>query len=511
MATIDQTAQAGQRPASIPSVLETGRNCWRVERADRASVLVDAEPYFARLDDAMRRARRSIMIIGWDFDASIALRGHGGPGEAERLGEMLRSLVEANPELEVRILIWNLSTLHAPSAMAPMILGDKWCDHPRIQLRLDHDHPVYAAQHQKVVVIDDCLAFVGGMDLTVSRWDTPEHRMDDERRVNADGKPYEPVHDVHMVVDGAAARAVAEMARDRWTFAIGETLAPSAPLGPVPWPEGLEPDFRGVPVGIARTAPRWRGEPAVREIALLTLDALRSAGSHVYIEAQYLADFRVGDCLAELLERPDGPEIVIVVTRFRDAFMEKKFMGENRDRLIRRLMRADRHGRLRTYCLAVPGQGGACGVFVHSKVMVIDDRILRVGSANLNNRSTGLDSECDLVIEAADDQTAAQVAAVRTRLLAEHLGASEEAVRQAEFETGSLISAIEQLNGGERHLNRITADAEGPVRPAFGTALVDPRRPIPFLSLGRRWWRRVTGFRPRVRSWAGETNEVPVR
>jgi phosphatidylserine/phosphatidylglycerophosphate/cardiolipin synthase-like enzyme len=301
------------------------------------------------------------------------------------------------------------------------------------------------------------------------------------------------------------------MVRARWSTAVGETVVPR-PAGEAPWPGDLRPDFHSVPVGIARTAPRWGGQRAIREIGLLTLDALRSARRHIYIEAQYLADFRVGDCLAELLRRPDGPEIVIVVTRFRDALMERKFMGENRDRMIRRLSRADLHDRLRTYCLSVPGQGGACGVFVHSKLMIIDDRLLRVGSANLNNRSTGLDSECDLAIESRDEATAKAIADVRARLLAEHMGVTAEAFSAAHRSSDSLIGAIDQLNSGERHLNRIQAKPEGPVRPAFGTALVDPRQPIPFLSLGRRWWRLLTRRRHRPRqTLAGDGAGMPAR
>ncbi len=41
---------------------------------------------------------------------------------------------------------------------------------------------------------------------------------------------------------------------------------------------------------------------------------------------------------------------------------------------------------------------------VHSKVMIVDDGFLRVGSANLNNRSMGADTECDLAFEASCDE-----------------------------------------------------------------------------------------------------------
>ena len=128
------------------------------------------------------------------------------------------------PNLEVRILIWNLSTVHAPGATIPLLLGAPWQDHPRITLRLDSPHPVYGAHHQKIVCIDDSMAFVGGIDLTVDRWDTQDHKPNDERRICADGSLYGAVHDIQMAVDGEAARCVAAVAHDRWRVATGEIL-----------------------------------------------------------------------------------------------------------------------------------------------------------------------------------------------------------------------------------------------------------------------------------------------
>jgi phosphatidylserine/phosphatidylglycerophosphate/cardiolipin synthase-like enzyme len=127
-------------------ILRLGRNCCAIRRARRASVLVDAAAYFAALDSALRGARRSILILGWDFDASIRLRPD--VPDSPPLGDFLRSLVEERPTLEVRVLVWDLSTVHAPGEALPLVIGAKWQDHPRIQLWLDHNHPVYGAQHQ---------------------------------------------------------------------------------------------------------------------------------------------------------------------------------------------------------------------------------------------------------------------------------------------------------------------------------------------------------------------------
>lgn len=471
-------ATAGHR------IIAPGRNCRTVATAVRAAALVDADAYFARLEQALRRARRSITIVGWDFDARIVLKpdGEGGP---QPLSELLLELVEANPRLEIRILIWDFSVFYAPGEALPMLLGAQWQEHPRIHLRLDDQHPLRGAHHQKLVCIDDALAFVGGIDLTVRRWDTPRHGAEDPGRIDPDGCAYAPVHDMQMVVDAAAARAVADVVRDRWRTATGEDIAPVEEAGD-PWPPGLVPEFADIPVAIARTLPPWGDAPGVREAAALTLDALSAARRRIYIEAQYLTAASVGERLAERLAEPDGPEIVALVTCNSDGLIERFLMGANRDRLIRRLKQADRYDRLRVYFPVTASPDGNREILIHSKLIIVDDDFVRIGSSNLNNRSVGLDSECDIAFEAENEATRRAVAGLRVRLLAEHLGATPEAVVEAEAREGSLVRAVEALNGGLRHLKLFpAAEQDGPVSFVPGTRLLDPEIPFEPLRLFR--------------------------
>src|SRR5687767_12250832 len=89
-----------------------GATSWRVERATRASVIIDAEDYFDFARSAMLKARQRIMLIGWDFDARIKL-GHPQAGDRspEKIGDFIYWLVENNPELEVFLLRWDLGAL----------------------------------------------------------------------------------------------------------------------------------------------------------------------------------------------------------------------------------------------------------------------------------------------------------------------------------------------------------------------------------------------------------------
>jgi uncharacterized membrane protein YdjX (TVP38/TMEM64 family) len=157
-------------------------------------------------------------------------------------------------------------------------------------------------------------------------------------------------------------------------------------------------------------------------------------------------------------------------------------MGVMRARLIGRLREADRFARLRLYHPIVPGLGASC-VNVHAKVMVVDDALARVGSSNLSNRSMGLDTECDLALDAgAEPRLAADIAGFRDRLLGEHLGAAPAEVAAARAATGSLIGAVDRLRGGPRSLEPLPVPADD--APTVGLAILDglvcdPERPAP--------------------------------
>jgi phospholipase D1/2 len=420
-------------------------------------------------------ARRSIWILGWDFNSRISLRPDGGP-HTETLGELLRGLVEKREQLEIRVLIWALGVIYSQHKLNLSPAGE-WADHPRIHVRLDHKHPLRASHHQKLVCIDDNIAFAGGIDLTVKRWDTSEHVAHHPARAEPDGNPYGPVHDVQMAVEGEAARLLGDLARGRWRVATGEQRS-SASTGSACWPAGLAPDFLDAEIAIARTRPALSGRSEVHEAALLNHDALKSARQCIYIEAQYFASSAVGRILADRLKEEDGPEIVILVTQSARGLIERFVMGGNRDRLIRRLKRADSFGRLRVMYAVVPDErtGGELEILIHSKVMIVDDRFMRVGSSNLNNRSEGLDTECDLALEARDEAQSSAILGLRNRLLAEHLATTPEKVRGAIEEERSLVRAVDRLNTQPRGLREFKVGPGG-TGPLIGTGLLDPKRP----------------------------------
>jgi phospholipase D1/2 len=260
---------------------------------------------------------------------------------------------------------------------------------------------------------------------------------------------------VATAVDGAAARVLAEQARDRWSAATGEDLAPLPQPSESLWPRRLEPSVRDVEVGVARTMPELPGHDEAREVEALNLAAIASARDVIYLENQYLAARGLAEALAERLREPDGPEVVIVLPRSSESRLEVESMDSARERLVRLLWDADEHGRFGVYWPAVKGGES---VYVHSKVMVVDDRLLRIGSSNLNNRSLGFDSECDVAIEASAgrDDVRQLIVGTRNGLAAEHLGVSPEVFGDEVTTRGSFLQAIEALRGTGRSLRKFT-------------------------------------------------------
>lgn len=420
-------------------------------------MVIDAADYFRIIRQAMLNARHQILLVGWDFDTRIKLdRGRSLPGVPNVLGEFVRWLADRQPELKIFLLSWDIGALKLLGRGSSLLTAARWAAHERIHLKFDSEHPPGGTHHQKIAVIDDAFAFCGGIDMTARRWDTREHLDGDRRRRQPNGKLYGPWHDATTAVDGAAARALGELARERWERATGERLAAPPASTPV-WPDELQPHFRQVDVAIARTIPAQKDEREVLEIEALYLDLIASAQRLVYAENQYFASRRIAEAIAKRLREPYGPEIVLVMPETADGWLEEEAMGSARARLMRSLAEADAHGRFRIY---TPVTAAGEPIYVHAKVMIVDDVVLRVGSSNWNNRSLGLDSECDVAIDArlpANYGMQPAITGIRDDLLAEHLGVTPAEVTALLTSTGSLITTVERLSGAGKTLKRFAA------------------------------------------------------
>jgi phospholipase D1/2 len=466
-------------PASSP-LIKADHNAWRAERAGRAAVLIDAGQYFGAVREALLNARSTAFIIGWDLDSRTRLVGENcraDDGFPEGFIDFLGAIVKRRPQLLIHVLVWDYSILYANERELFPVASVHWRTPRQVRFCLDDDLPLGASQHQKIVVIDDAVAFSGGLDLTTRRWDTRQHRLDDPRRVDLAGVPYAPFHDVQAIVDGRAAAALAELARMRWAHGACERAPPPRPAGD-PWPPSVTPDLTDIDVGIARTIPALDDESEVREVEALFFDMVDRAERCIYIENQYLTSQRFATHLARRMVERQELEVMLVTPKHAHSWLEEQTMQAGLGRFMQAFADEGVSERVRFLFPQVSENGRSIDTMVHSKVMIVDDRVLRVGSANLNNRSFGVDTECDLAFEATSAGHRRDIIRVRNRLVGHFCGVSETEVAAATAQSGSLIKAVDTLSQNGHRLAAITLGR--PVRGQI-TALEefgDPERPI---------------------------------
>ncbi len=405
---------------------------WYHAKATRAHPVIDAADYFEIIQAAMMNAKHRIMLIGWDFDTRIDLtrsrRKRGDP--PKRLGDFILWLADRTPGLEIKLLKWNIGALKMLGRGTTLVDVAKWAMHSQIQFKMDSAHPVGCSHHQKIVVIDDKMAACGGIDMTADRWDTREHLDGDIRRKRPNGKLYGPWHDCTMLVEGEAAGALAALSRDRWVRAGGEPLDPCPADAVSPWPEFLDAEYQYIDMGIARTRAEYEDGVEIREVQALFLEQIARAKKFIYAENQYFTSPKIADAIAARLKEKDPPEIILVGPEKADGWLEQKAMDGARVELVRAIKEHDHAKRFAFY---IPKTKNGDSIYVHAKLMIIDDRILRIGSANMNNRSLGLDSECDIFIDCdrpGNESACDAIKALRASLIGEHIGLPSEQVAQ---------------------------------------------------------------------------------
>jgi phosphatidylserine/phosphatidylglycerophosphate/cardiolipin synthase-like enzyme len=472
------------------SLFAPGRNCWRVETASRFAVLMENAAYFAALRKALDKAQRSVVLLGWQFDPRTRLHPDtANAGPTDEIGHLLRMLVKSRPELDVRLLIWKSPLFIAASQGFFPQRAQQWFRKRMVEFRLDPPPAPGACHHQKVVIIDDAVAFCGGGDISVDRWDSCEHLDDDPRRCMPSGLIAPARHEVMCVVDGPAARALGDLARERWRQATDErTIVEEAPGDP--WPDGVEPDLIDTPFAIARTEPGWGQRTEVRENEALHLDAIRRARKLIYLENQYFTSPVIAAALAERLAEWDGPEVVLVSTGGSPSWFDRMTMDTARSEVLFRLEQADRNNRFFAFA---PHTTQGERIIVHAKMSIYDDQVLRIGSTNLNNRSLGFDTECDIAVEPETEAGRGAIRQFRHRSLGHWIGVEADAFAAAEALTGSVGMAVQQFDTGRMQM----LGATPPSRVEQVIAEFQLGDPTSVADAFRPWKRRAASHRKR--------------
>ncbi len=464
------------------SFLKPGHNCWRIDSVDRLGFLFEGARFFAEARRAMIAAELRIVILGWDLNTKTELiRGEEHEDDyPTELGPFFEELLERKPNLEIYVLIWDYSFVYAAEREWRFFSDTLRSPHPRLHFRFDDELPFAASHHQKVVLIDDSVAFTGGLDLSVWRWDTQEHQLGDKRRTDPAGNYYDPYHDTQIVARGEAVKALRELCEYRWIRATGEELpALRHDVSPkVGFPD-LEVELRDAKIAFARSYVEHEDHPAVLEIEKLHLDLIAEAERYIYFENQYFSSNRLADAMVDRLREPDGPEIVIVLNKDTGGWLEEKTMGIVRDCLFEKLVDADEHGRLRLFYPVVYDRNGEpTRVYVHSKVIVADDCLLKVGSSNLSNRSMRVDSELDVVV--CGKKYRETILAFRDHLLGIHFGLPREKIAEGFSRTNRFCEALDRFLKREgASLREIDFKVQKGIAKRMAQArLLDPDEPL---------------------------------
>jgi phosphatidylserine/phosphatidylglycerophosphate/cardiolipin synthase-like enzyme len=458
-----------------------------VSESASAGLLVDGRNYFRALARALERAERAVYFSGWQFDSGVRLlRGVDAPdGAITEFLPLLEQCCERRPDLRISILAWDFSFVYA--------LEREWLQEFKFRMeRTGHirfefeRHPVSTgSQHMKFVVADDTLLFAGGLDVCDERWDDRDHAYARPHRTKVGGDPYKPFHDIQVAATGPVAAELGALFRERWLASTGEVLTPPAPRPPAEFELGQLSEGALLPiscpeVALSRTDVNSRGEP-VQEIAQLFATAIQRAETLIYVETQYFTSLWLGHALAERLRDTMRPPLTVVLVLPRDADSPKEqwALGDAQDALLWHLQttaRAHGHGWYPVFSEARQDASRSRGVFIHSKLVIVDDVFLSVGSANFTNRSMGLDSELNLSWRCREsaDALSASIRRIRANLLAEHSGqTSGEAFEPAP----GLRAALEAELG--RPGTRLRTRLVTPARTTEWTRVVfDPERPI---------------------------------
>jgi phospholipase D1/2 len=451
---------------SMARILQAPRNVWCEKPVTAFGLLIDGCDYYRAFYKAALAAEEYIVMTGWQFDTDACLLRGDEARAAELPVELLPfldALCKRNEKLKIYLLAWDFHHVFALERQWVQELRFTWMTSDRIQFIFDGKHHDEGAHHQKFVVIDGRLSFLGGLDLCDQRWDERSHKDPNPLR-DSRGEPHKPFHDVQAYLLGNEVSAeLAKLFDHRWQAAGGLPLGlPQLP----PAATAYEPEDAVVlnvsHVSLSRTdifgSPT--GAKNCREICDQHLDAIAAAERSIYVETQYFTSEELCKALVERLRRAGGSalEVVLVLNDKAETFKEEVAVGLAQAKVIldlRQAVEGTQH-HLGIYYTVPETEAGAepeRATYIHSKLLIVDDRFLSVGSANWTNRSTSVDTELNASIETEDpaDPVARSIRRARQSLLAEHLGVPP--------------SESEQITGLVSELDERARSRDGRLRP----------------------------------------------
>jgi phosphatidylserine/phosphatidylglycerophosphate/cardiolipin synthase-like enzyme len=376
----------------------------RMTTSSTWNLIWDAGPYYEKVALALEEARSFVVFVGWQIDSRLEL----SVSRRETFKQTILRLCRQKPDLHFYFLMWDYSWLYALERERFQSLV--WANiHERVHFIFDRHHPRGASHHEKLVLLDGERAFVGGVDICDDRWDSSQHLYFDRRRSRAhDRESHRPYHDLSVEIRGPAARDLVRCVGERWSD-----------LSSIPFPhlvekseqQGDSDEAYQVLISRTRASVNTKRPRLLRETEFLFRDLIRSAQSQLIIENQYYWSEAINEELMALMQARRGTEfkIFMVLPSGYGGSWAFKMMGVTQARLLKKLHDQARATSTQLFvgCPFVRSPDGRFErpMYVHSKVIIVDDRYMAIGSSNFNNRGLRLDTELTLTLVANEERS----------------------------------------------------------------------------------------------------------
>jgi phosphatidylserine/phosphatidylglycerophosphate/cardiolipin synthase-like enzyme/uncharacterized membrane protein YdjX (TVP38/TMEM64 family) len=452
-----------------------GQNCWQTGVADKAALLIDSANYYRAIYESICAAEHSIFILGWDINGNIDLvRGNEAQDNEcpAKLYDLINWKARQNPDIQIYLNQWNYSLFFMKEREPFSDYRWHFKSTDNVHYCEDNHIPFLSSHHQKIITIDDKIAYCGGMDIGVERWDERHHHVETPERCDVvepllpadkEFESHQPRHDIQMILTGEDMKIFACLVRERWRKGAGFDAIPvrvKSEQESAFMPPSVKKDFARVPFAVSRTLPQLGRRAAVKEIEQAYIDEIAQAEQFIYIENQYVTSATIARALNRQLKEKPNLRVLMISCDHPKGWMERKTMWHGRyqfAQLVRKNI--DNPDRFVVTYPVCRENGKERSIYIHSKLMIVDDRILHIGSANLNNRSMGMDTECDVSIAGDDALLRAGIFNYACDLIREHTGKTMEDIRYCIQENRPLPELLSETPQSRQHLVPVT-DAE---------------------------------------------------
>ena len=465
--SLRQTGKKTKIPGNV--LLDGRRNVWQKKANDNWNLrgkaaeslgsswtssnlvtpLIDGEAYMKDLHGELTNLPKAatVLLAGWQFTSNLGLLGPTSDPQKLK-SRLLEALLDVlNRKCEIRLLAWD--NIKIPTSWWDQNNRDfvdeinkesAGCGY--VDANLDG---TFLSHHQKEVVIyrgtGECCAYVGGIDLGIDRWDTTEHK-----KTKKSGT-FIAWHDIQVKVQGDATVQLWANFAERWdnnnTWLKKQGGSHKLkPCNQLNW-KPTQPGSHHVQV-LRTVTPVRSGFPertmrfGERTVLCALQKAISKAECYIYVEEQFLWDCELADFIAQQMQsKPHLRLIVVMAAETELPLQYGSWHFHRRSQFFMTVMRVPQKedivfgNKTRVYPFGLYRADGKA-VYVHSKLVIIDDRYVSLGSANIAARSMWVDTELTLGIVdsklvtnflAGEKTTVCKFALdLRQRLWKEHLG-----------------------------------------------------------------------------------------